>query len=137
MDTTGTTNNPPTPSREFRSNVEIMRLQSEVARLERESSSQTYRGNSVEHWYTKAKCYGDMVHGCSPALEAAGFPVDRFCDDGAVGGIARAVEAMQARVAELKGERDEAREAAKTFWLDLSYMDTNHWYQKCPWLEDE
>jgi len=52
-------------------------------------------------------------------------------------GVPDEVIKLQAKIAELVVERDEAREAAKTFWLDLSYMDTNHWYQKCPWLEDE
>lgn len=51
----------------------------------------------IVHWQVKAKCYGDIVHGCSPALEAAGFPVDAHRSDGAVGGIKRSVEALVAK----------------------------------------
>lgn len=41
---------------------------------------QEYQGNTVSYIYDKAKCYGDMVHGCVPALAAAGFPVDENSD---------------------------------------------------------
>ncbi len=64
------------------------------------------------HWRVKAKCYGDMVHGCSPAFEAAGFPVDRRGDDGAVGGIARAAKAMAAEIERLQEEAKLTLQAA-------------------------
>jgi len=54
-----------------------------------------------EHWTVKAKCYGDIVHGCTPALEAAGFPVDRFGESGSIGGIRRAVEAASNEIERL------------------------------------
>ena len=66
-------------------------------------AAQRYKGNSVGHWWAKAMAYGGIVFGCSPALAAAGHPVDASTDDGAVGGISRAVEALVA-------ERDEAWE---------------------------
>jgi len=54
-----------------------------------------------EHWRVKAGCYGDMVHGISPVLAAAGFPVEECAKDGNVGAIPRAVtqmrDALQAR----------------------------------------
>lgn len=50
--------------------------------------------HDLDHWRVKATCYGNIVHGCSPALEAAGYPVDASGGDGAVGAIKRAVEAM-------------------------------------------
>jgi hypothetical protein len=86
-----------------------------AAMLERERNqrqldvgSQEYRGNTVSYMYDKAKCYGDMVHGCSPALAAAGFAPDEFAKDGQVGAIARAVKAMAEQRATLEKERDEA-----------------------------
>lgn len=60
------------------------------------------RDAEVAKWHEKAKCYGDMVHGCSPALERAGHPVDASLPGGAVRGIRAAVEALVA-------ERDAAR----------------------------
>lgn len=60
----------------------------------------------IHHWRTKAECYGNIVHGCSPALEKAGFPVDGEQRDGAVGGVRRAVEALAARLAAVTQERD-------------------------------
>lgn len=53
-----------------------------------------YRGNSVGYWHAKAKAYGDIVHGCSPSLRAAGHPVDQIGDEGATPSIRRAVEAL-------------------------------------------
>lgn len=79
-------------------------------------------GGEVEHWRTKAKCYGDIVHGCTPALDAAGFPVDRFAKDGAVGAIKRAVEAMAAQLAERDARiaaLTEEREAWEKRWGKL------------------
>lgn len=75
-----------------------------IARLTEERDRGLYKGNSYEYWYTKAKCYGDMVHGCSPALEAAGFPVDHYAKDGAVGAIARSVTALADTLAQLRAE---------------------------------
>lgn len=53
-----------------------------------------YRGNSVWYWWAKAHAYGEMVHGVAPLLDAAGHPVNSSGADGAVGGLARAVEAL-------------------------------------------
>jgi len=50
--------------------------------------------SDVDHWRVKAKCYGNIVHGCSPALEAAGHPVDKSPPGGAVEGIRKSVEAL-------------------------------------------
>ena len=71
----------------------------EIARLQEE----------VDHYRVKAKCYGNIVHGCSPALASAGFPVDASNQDGAVGGIKRAVEAMSAEIARLKAALEKER----------------------------
>lgn len=49
-------------------NVDIWK--EEIARLESELEAQSYMGNSVQHWYVKAKAYGDMVHGVNPILGA-------------------------------------------------------------------
>jgi hypothetical protein len=57
---------------------------------------------SQNHWRIKADCYGSIVHGCTPALEAAGCTVDCSGGDGAVGGIARAVKQLAAKLAEAK-----------------------------------
>ncbi len=74
--------------------------------------------DECDHWRVKAKAYGDMVQGCSPTLATAGFPVDASQADGAIGGIARAVEALakdrdslRAKVAELRADRDNADRA--------------------------
>jgi hypothetical protein len=56
----------------------------------------------LNKYRAKAAAYGGMVRGCNPALERAGHPVEDRGPDGAVGGIARAVEA-------LVREREEAR----------------------------
>lgn len=61
----------------------------------------------VNHWHVKAEAYGGIVFNCSPALEAAGHPVDASGPDGAVGGIRRAVGALVA-------ERDELAVWVKT-----------------------
>ena len=60
---------------------------------------QEYRGNTVSYIYDKAKVYGDMVHGCVPALASAGFPVDENDPQGRASAIANAVN-------KLKTERD-------------------------------
>ena len=60
-----------------------------------------------EKWRIKAKCYGDMVHGCSPALEAAGCPVDASGKGGAVKGIKDAVEVLVARLAAAEKRAEE------------------------------
>ena len=66
----------------------------------------------VEHWRVKAECYGGMVHGITPALAEAGFPVEEFAKDGNLGAIPRAVSRMAAEVKRLKGiERG---------WLDFA-----------------
>jgi hypothetical protein len=67
----------------------------------------------IGHWKVKATCYGNMVHGCSPALADAGFPVDDEQADGAVGGIARAVKAMAKQLA-AERERGDKAEAENT-----------------------
>ncbi len=66
---------------------------------QKEVGMQEYRGNTVSYMYDKAKCYGDMVHGCSPAIAAAGFPVDENAPDGQVGAIARSVQEMSSKLA--------------------------------------
>lgn len=63
----------------------------------------------VEHWRTKATCYGNIVHGCTPALEKAGFPVETFAKDGAVGSIKRALEAMGADLEAAKARWEKCR----------------------------
>lgn len=68
---------------------------------------------TIEHWRVKAMCYGDMVRGCTPALEAAGFPVDASQEDGAVGGVRRAVEAMAERIAEMEAQKQSAIKAGR------------------------
>lgn len=67
----------------------------------------------VNHWRVKATCYGNIVHGCSPELEKAGFPVDSFAPDGAVGGIARAVKALTAELAALKSRAESLAKSAE------------------------
>jgi hypothetical protein len=66
-----------------------------------------------EHWRVKAQCYGDMVHGVSPALAAAGFPVEEYAKDGNVGAIARAVAKMRDALAALKAKYERLLAAAK------------------------
>lgn len=53
-----------------------------------EVSKQTYRGNSVEYWYNKAKCYSELVHGIGPKLrrtedETLSAAADRFIAESA------------------------------------------------------
>lgn len=82
--------------REARESAAYWEKAHEQERAERQKAigMQEYRGNTVSYMYDKAKCYGDMVHGCSPALAAAGFPVDENDPDGRVSAIAKAVKAM-------------------------------------------
>ena len=71
-------------------------LRAEVERLKDE----------LEHWRSKAQCYGAIVHGCSPALEAAGYPVnDGANTGGAVAGVKVAVEALKAERDALRAEK--------------------------------
>lgn len=78
----------------------------ERAQRQLEVGAQEYRGNTVSYMYDKAKCYGDMVHGCSPALAAAGFPVDENNPHGRIEAIANAVKKMAAAL-------DSARRSTK------------------------
>lgn len=91
----------------------LLALDEENAGLRADNESQSYKGNSVAHWWAKAHAYGGMVHGCGPILAAAGHPIDASQADGAVGGIGRAV-------ASLVAERDELRRLTA---LAKSYRD--------------
>jgi len=64
----------------------------------------------VEHWRVKAECYGGMVHGITPVLAKAGFPVEEFAKDGNLGAIPRAVSRMAAEVERLKAALKELRD---------------------------
>lgn len=98
-----------------------------LAAAEKRAEEAEAKASETDHWRVKARCYGDIVHGCSPALAAAGFPVDSSQHDGAVGGIARSVSALAetlaseraARVA-AERERDEARSSEE--WLAFASM---------------
>lgn len=70
----------------------------------------------VGHYRAKAEAYGGIVHGCSPALAAAGFPVDATKPDGAVGGIRRAVEALTAQLAVARAVANDT--AAREGWVE-------------------
>ena len=63
-----------------------------------------YRGNSVGHWYAKAKAYGSIVHGVTPALERLGYKVEGG-PDGPSASIAKCVERLAER-AELAEQRE-------------------------------
>lgn len=63
--------------------------------------------DDTQHWRTKAKAYGDMVHACSPAFAKAGFPIDSFLSDDRLGGIGKAAEALAAARDEAERGRDE------------------------------
>jgi hypothetical protein len=81
----------------------------------------------VNHWKIKAKCYGNIVHGCSPALAAAGFPVESSQPDGAVGGIRRAVEAMAKEKQELRAAMLDLRNLwPAERWATLSAICRDH-----------
>jgi hypothetical protein len=41
--------------------------------LARLANQMEFHGNSVQHWYDKAKAYGNIVFACTPALEKAGY----------------------------------------------------------------
>ena len=60
--------------------------------------------DQCEHLRVKATCYGDMVHGVTPALAEAGFPVEELTKDGNVGAISRAVEKLRDNMLALKAE---------------------------------
>ncbi len=86
--------------------VKVAQLQADNARLTEELQlSKKGESDQVNHWRIKAQCYGNIVRGCTPALEASGFPVDCTRADGAVGGIARAVLAMHAAMTQLRQEK--------------------------------
>lgn len=61
--------------------------------LERLANRMEFKGNSVQHWWTKAQAYGNMVHGCIAALEAAGYTY-RTSPHGPKRFIAKSVEAL-------------------------------------------
>jgi DNA repair exonuclease SbcCD ATPase subunit len=58
--------------------------------------------DEIDHWKVKAECYGNMVHNVSPVLAEAGYPVDNSLPDGAVGGVAKAVEKLRDKLAEAR-----------------------------------
>lgn len=88
-------------------NYATLEQQASISRLEEE----------VQHWKVKATCYGNIVHGCSPALEAAGFPVDASNADGRVGGIRRSVESMAKELAEARKQMNNMADV-EAFWSD-------------------
>lgn len=85
----------------------------ERAQRQREVGAQEYRGNTVSYMYDKAKCYGDMVHGCSPALADAGFPPEEYAKDGQVGAIARAVADMAEEMSNVHAQNEALRGALR------------------------
>ena len=93
--------------------TEIERLKAEVDRLKalvgyEVSEEIKDLREQVNHWKTKAEYYGNMVHGCGPALEAAGFPVDSYQSGGWRRGVKRAVEALAADRDRWKTDHDAA-----------------------------
>ncbi len=78
----------------------------EVAERQRERAKEAE--SEIDHWRVKAKCYGDMVHGCSPALAAAGFPVDASGPGGGVEGVKRSVDALKASALAAESRIDHA-----------------------------
>lgn len=98
---------------EARAECDDAQGQAERERAQRQLAvgAQEYRGNTVSYMYDKAKCYGDMVHGCSVTLDELGFPVDRFAKDGAVGAVGRACKAMGAELTTLRQQVRLLREA--------------------------
>lgn len=84
-------------------------------RTENEELLQGYfKGNSVNHWYTKAKCYGDMVHGAAIPLEKSGHPICSAGPDGAVGGIRRAIESLVSDRDALRAENEQRKKACES-----------------------
>ena len=76
---------------------EIDRLRNDLDEARQERDQNKYLialTHDLNQARTKAKCYGDIVHGCQPALEKAGYPVDASQSGGAVKGIREAVESM-------------------------------------------
>lgn len=73
---------------------DVPSLTIEVERLKLANEQQVYRGNSVSHWWAKAAAYGDIVHGCNPALAEAGHPVLDTGDNRTANTIASAVKAL-------------------------------------------
>jgi hypothetical protein len=108
-------------------------LASDVAAVEQDLAEAR---NVIDHWKTKATCYGNIVFGCSPVLEAAGFPVDRSMPGGAVRGVAEACkkladdrDGLREQLAEARRQvvsaPQEAKEAAisKTPMYDKLYRE--------------
>ena len=72
----------------------------------------------VDHWRVKAECYGRIVHGCTPALESAGYHVDKSGKGGAISAIKDAVERMAATIEAKDAEIAEAKkDTARLDWL--------------------
>ena len=84
----------------------LVKIEDLTAKLSRSESARREAEAEIDHWRVKARCYGDIVHGCSPALAAAGFLVDATQNDGAVGGIARSVNALASALASERAARE-------------------------------
>ena len=82
----------------------------------------------VGHWQAKAKCYGDMVHGCAPVLERAGYPVCSDMPSGAVGGVAASCSSLLLEV-----ERSRKVEAAAEAWLSGDPAPGDGVSARCLW----
>lgn len=88
----------------------------------------------IEHWRTKAECYGSLVHGCDPALKEAGFDFGTRSGDTAKErgeNIADAIRIM-------KKERDEARaQVARLCSEFLDWLLKRYWLCKVNYRRDE
>ncbi len=67
------------------------------------------RCEEVRHWRDKATAYGDIVHGCSPSLERAGYPIGT---GPAAPNIAAAVDALRTRAERTEAAADWIRDNA-------------------------
>lgn len=86
--------------------------------LQRLADQMEFKGNSVRHWWTKAQAYGNMVHGCTPALEKAGYSY-KPGTQGPKRFIAESVEA-------LVKQRDQ-------YFNDLAKYGSHH--RRCAWYD--
>ncbi len=99
--------------RVFSNAAQIRRLRDENAKLLEERDAAILRAEGMDHYRIKAKCYGDMVHGVSPALAEAGFPVEEFTKDGNVGAVRRSVERLKTAYDSVRFENAKLRRILK------------------------